>query len=225
MRAFAATLLVAACAPQHSSAPPPLQQPPPAIDQPARYQLTYYYVADEHDFDGLARDTTVEDPMCTKIADVSADFFRALTIEGTGRLHDGRIINYSGMCLCVSPCYYEVDHDHPYGVGVESRALAPFRSVAVDPDVIKIGERLYVPELDGVQMPGEPPWGGFVHDGCVVADDRGGHIRGRHIDFFATTRGSYLDLDGRLHLKEITVIPDHIKCRQPTGTGSTVGTY
>jgi 3D (Asp-Asp-Asp) domain-containing protein len=213
MRALAATLLVATCAEHHMATTTPATPTAAQPDAPLRYQLTYYYVADEHDFDGLDRDTTVEDPMCTKIANVSADFFRALTIEGTGRLADGRVINYSGLCLCVSPCYYEVDHEHPYGVGVEARPLAPFRSVAVDPEVIRIGESLYVPELDGVEMPGQPPWGGFVHDGCVIADDRGGHIRGRHIDFFATTRSSYLDLDGRLHLREITVIPDHAKCR------------
>ena len=218
MRALAATLFLATCAEHHISTPPTPTPPPPAPDQPPHYQLTYYYVADEHDFDGLARDTDIEDPMCTKIATVSADFFRAMTIEGTGRLADGRVINYSGLCLCVSPCYYEVDEDHPFGVGVESRALAPFRSVAVDPEIIKFGDRLYIPELDGVPMPGEPPWGGFVHDGCVTADDRGSHIKGRHIDFFATTHTAYVDLDQRLHLREITVIPDAPRCREASHT-------
>src|SRR5438132_1241600 len=74
-RALAATLLFATCAEHHISGPATPNPPPPPIDQPARYQLTYYYVADERDFDGLARDTEIEDPLCTKIATVSADFF------------------------------------------------------------------------------------------------------------------------------------------------------
>ena len=33
-------------------------------------------------------------------------------------------------------------------------------------------------------MPGRAPWGGFVHDGCVVADDTGGGIDGNRLDLF-----------------------------------------
>jgi hypothetical protein len=33
-------------------------------------------------------------------------------------------------------------------------------------------------------MPGRAPWGGYVHDGCVVADDTGGGIDGHQLDLF-----------------------------------------
>jgi hypothetical protein len=45
-------------------------------------------------------------------------------------------------------------------------------------------------------MPGRPPWGGFVHDGCLVADDTGGGIKGKQLDLFVGRKGNYLGLSG-----------------------------
>jgi hypothetical protein len=56
--------------------------------------------------------------------------------------------------------------------------------VAVDPKVIKLGSLLYIPLLEGRTMPGRAPWGGYVHDGCVTADDTGGGIEGHQLDLF-----------------------------------------
>jgi 3D (Asp-Asp-Asp) domain-containing protein len=107
-----------------------------------------------------------------------------------------------------------VDADHPWGVGVQNRALVPYRSVAVDSDVIAYGTALYVVEFDGVHMPGDAPWGDFVHDGCVSADDTGGSIIGMHIDFFAALRTSYYDLDARLGLNDVTLHEGGDRCAQ-----------
>jgi membrane-bound lytic murein transglycosylase len=105
-----------------------------------------------------------------------------------------------------------VDEEHPWGSGAGGRALEPFRSVAVDRDVIAIGTWLWVAELDGVAMPGDPPWGGFVHDGCVLAADTGGAIDGMQIDFFATLRAYYLIIDGELGLDEISLHEGGARC-------------
>ena len=43
-------------------------------------------------------------------------------------------------------------------------------------------------------MPGRAPWGGFVHDGCVIADDTGGAIRNRHLDLFVGRRAWFLGM-------------------------------
>jgi hypothetical protein len=55
---------------------------------------------------------------------------------------------------------------------------------------------LYVPLLEGRTMPGRAPWGGFVHDGCVVADDTGGHIGGNRLDLFVGRRAYFLGISG-----------------------------
>jgi predicted small secreted protein len=103
---------------------------PPAGDSRGSYQLTYYWVTTEDEFTGAA-DTTIYTPQCVALASVPAAFASSLRIEGTGRLADGRVINVTGTCMCMtSPCYREVDAQHPWGYGASNRALVPFRPVA-----------------------------------------------------------------------------------------------
>jgi 3D (Asp-Asp-Asp) domain-containing protein len=72
--------------------------------------------------------------------------------------------------------------NHPLGCGVRNHPLVPFRTIAVDPDTIPLDTVIYVPELRGriFQMNGRA----FVHDGYLFAGDRGGAIKGAHIDVF-----------------------------------------
>ena len=46
-------------------------------------------------------------------------------------------------------------------------------------------------------MPGRAPWGGYVHDGCVVADDTGGGIDGHQLDLFVGRHAYFLGLSGQ----------------------------
>ena len=71
---------------------------------------------------------------------------------------------------------------HALGCGVRNHALVPFRTIAVDPDVIPLESVIYVPELRGrtFVQGGET----FTHDGYLYAGDRGGAIHGNHIDVF-----------------------------------------
>jgi 3D (Asp-Asp-Asp) domain-containing protein len=173
------------------------------------YKLTYYYVTDEADYSG-DDDTNLYMPGCDLLSVVPAAFSRSVAIEGTGRLDDGRVINYTGSCNCpTSPCYKAVDAAHPWGSGAGNRALKPFRSVAIDRDVLTIGRKYYVEELDGVTMPGPD---GFVHDGCVSADDTGGGIDGKHIDFFSALKEYYRTLDGQLRLSTVTLHEGGARC-------------
>jgi 3D (Asp-Asp-Asp) domain-containing protein len=182
----------------------------PVGDSLGTFQLTYYWIAYEGDHPGPA-DTPLHDAACEVLATVSADFADAIALEGTGRLLDGRLLNVAGGCDC-APCYLEADQDHPWGYGVQNRALEPFRSIAVDRDVIEYGTGLYLPAIDGVAMPGDAPWGDFAHDGCVLAADTGGGIDGAHIDFFVGARGAYLTLDGELGLDELEVVDGGERC-------------
>jgi 3D (Asp-Asp-Asp) domain-containing protein len=150
----------------------------------------------------LASINTVQDQVtlyetgCKPIAEVSRDFASALALQGTGKLKDGRVLNIWGHCACGhSPCFKVTAAQ--WGTGGSGRQLQPFRTVAVDPKMIKIGSLLHVPFLEGRQMPGRAPWGGYIHDGCVVADDVGGGIKGTQLDLFVGRRGWFLGMSGR----------------------------
>jgi 3D (Asp-Asp-Asp) domain-containing protein len=199
------------------------QREDPGPRQLGRFTITFYYVIGE---DELARPPLVaandnrgsngndsgsdtelaaiaSDPVtlyaggghCEPIADVSKEFASQLAIQGTGKLHDGRVVNIWGACNCKhTPCFKVTEAQ--WGTAGSGKQLQPFRTVAVDPKVIKLGSLLYVPLLEGRTMPGRSPWGGYVHDGCVVADDTGGHISGNRIDLFVGRKGYFLGLSG-----------------------------
>src|SRR5688500_17014905 len=147
--------------------------------------------------------TLYEAKRCKPIAQVDRAFARQLDIQGTGKLADGRVVNTSGRCRCPnSPCFKQIKAT--WALGAAGRGgLAPFRSAAVDTRIIPLGSLLYVPELDGLRMPGKAPWGGYVHDGCIVADDRGGGIRGRELDLFVAKKSYSRALYTRSRLKKV----------------------
>ncbi|PKN44047.1 MAG: hypothetical protein CVU59_12670 [Deltaproteobacteria bacterium HGW-Deltaproteobacteria-17] len=163
---------------------------------------TYYYLAMESDYSG-ADDTTLYDANCAPIAQVPADFSDDVCIEGSGRLDDGRVINYARSCNCGRTCptggiicYAVLDAvEFPWGMGSASNPLEPLRSWAVDSSFIARGTLLYAEEFDGVTIPAVDGLGGFVHDGCFRADDVGGWINGNHFDFFAGTHDMWIALE------------------------------
>jgi 3D (Asp-Asp-Asp) domain-containing protein len=194
-------------------------EPPkePVTDEPkpiGQFSITFYYVIGEEEVvpktkapandNGAELAATASDPeqvtlydgdKCTPIADVTREFASQLAIQGTGKLRDGRVLNIWGHCKCDhTPCFRATANQ--WGTAGSGRPLQPFRTVAVDPKVVKLGSLLYVPLLEGRTMPGRAPWGGYVHDGCVVADDTGGHIDGNRLDLFVGRKGYFLGLSG-----------------------------
>jgi 3D (Asp-Asp-Asp) domain-containing protein len=115
-------------------------------------------------------------------------FAWSLRLEGSGLMKDGRIVNYTGKCpYGYGTCFEQLDvGEHPFGRGAGLRPLIPFKSVAVDPHLVPIGEPIYIPEFDGLVLPD-----GSIHDGCVRADDTGGGIKKRKMDFFVVTYGNF----------------------------------
>jgi 3D (Asp-Asp-Asp) domain-containing protein len=183
-------------------APPPIVRPLPEPGDPGaklgRYRLTYYWIARQPEADRGR--VALRDRRGRVIARVSRAFARRLRMQGTGVLTDGRVINIAGGCRKTRRCYTILGEGTPFGIGARGRALTPFRSVAAPPH-LRIGSVLYIPELDGREIPGG---GGEVHDGCVIADDRGGGIKGRQLDLFALGRGNYEAFHGR-DLVRVTV--------------------
>jgi 3D (Asp-Asp-Asp) domain-containing protein len=185
---------------------------PPELDQPlGRFKFTYYWVAQESKRG--PRKAELVDQKCRTIAKVSPRFKRRLMLEGSGRLRDGRLVNRAGRCKCGQTCFWVGGEDHKWGLGVAQRPLSPFRSIAVDTKLVDIGQVLYVRELDGLTMPGSGGEGGFVHDGCVIADDRGGGVKGKQLDFFAAQRAHYRGFFKRHKLTRVNVYEGGERCR------------
>jgi 3D (Asp-Asp-Asp) domain-containing protein len=132
-------------------------------------------------------------------------FAWSLRLEGSGLMKDGRIVNYTGKCpYGYGTCFEQLDvGEHPFGRGAGLRPLIPFKSVAVDPRLVPIGEPIYIPEFDGLVLPD-----GSIHDGCVRADDTGGGIKRRKMDFFVVTYGNFRFLLDEL--ENVTWITPHV---------------
>jgi len=193
-------------------------KPEPKLEEPkpiGQFSITFYYVIGEDEVAApkpIANDNrsgsntelaatmptnqvTLYSGKCERIADVSREFASQLAIQGTGKLNDGRVVNIWGACNCGhSPCFKVTSAQ--WGTAGNGAPLQPFRTVAADPKVIKPGTLLYVPLLEGRTMPGRSPWGGFVHDGCVVADDTGGGMSGNKLDLFVGRKAYFLGLSG-----------------------------
>ncbi|MFH1131384.1 MAG: 3D domain-containing protein [Pseudomonadota bacterium] len=183
--------------------------------------ITYYYLVLESDYSGTAN-TTLYNSSCSPIATVPASFSDAVCIEGSGQLKDGRVINYSSTCSCgrkcpignYTVCYSVLDKTkYPWGKGAANNALFPLRSVATDKNLIPTGTVLYAEQWDGVAIPTVGSLGGFVHDGCVRADDVGGMITGYHYDFFSGTNDMYKALEKTFSTKtNFTVYKNPGRC-------------
>jgi 3D (Asp-Asp-Asp) domain-containing protein len=172
------------------------------------FKYTFYWMADQSRHDDATRWQTLPDDVLDfqgvgllrghedvytregfLLGSFARSFVKELKMEGSGWLADGRVVNYAGRCRYgVGTCFEVMNPEtHPFGRGAHRRPLVPFRSVAVDRRLIPIGDTLYVPEFDGMPLPD----GGF-HDGCLRADDTGGAIKKRLIDFFVADMENFM---------------------------------
>ena len=205
----------------------PTPPPAPPEQPLGKFQMTFYFIIHEAEMDApraltgaAANDNAADvslaaigaplavtapapdlvplnDQACVPLAHVTRAFAAQVSMQGTGKLRDGRLVNVATRCQCGRPCFHIVPSHREWGTGGSGRSLVPFRSVAVDPAVVKMGSMLYIPALDGARMPGPRGVGGFVHDGCVVAVDTGGGIDGHQLDLFVGRRAYYKALARR----------------------------
>jgi 3D (Asp-Asp-Asp) domain-containing protein len=74
----------------------------------------------------------------------------------------------------------------PYGDGYANYILEPYRTIASDNTQIPLGTVVYVPKARGAQI--QLKSGRVItHDGYFFVGDRGGAIKGNHIDVFIGT--------------------------------------
>jgi len=159
-------------------------------DEIGKFVPTFYRILDEDSTEWPAEPATVGLDNCDGeyIASVSQTFKHHLDIEGSARLHGGQIVNVGGT-HDGERCWLEPS-TAPFGLGEDGNGLIPYRSLAVDPNVVKLGTILYIPALDGIRLPS-----GEVHDGLVIAHDTGSAIIGYRIDVFV---GFENDVDNSL---------------------------
>jgi 3D (Asp-Asp-Asp) domain-containing protein len=197
----------------------------PLVDD-QQWALRFYWLALEADYEEQVSPNVPKGGACAVPANRSVELYTpdglffgrvperyacSLKLEGSGLMRDGRVVNYTGSCkFGYGTCFEQLDvTDYPFGRGAGVRPLIPFKSVAVDPRVVRIGEPLYIPEFDGLVLPD-----GSIHDGCVRADDTGGGIKGRKLDFFVVTYGNFRALlDGLLGVTWITPHVEAPRCQ------------
>ena len=139
---------------------------------------SFYQIVNEADtvFDANAEIRIIRNRHADTLARVGATFYNRIMIEGCGKLRDGRIVTYDTRID--GEIRFKVT-EAPFGEGYASVPLVPYRTVAVDPEVIELGSILYVPAAVGVQL-----CNGSEHDGIFIAEDIGSAIRENRIDFF-----------------------------------------
>lgn len=152
------------------------------------FRTTWYWIENEKDYQ-----PKVLKPLISAngevLKQVPETFLKRILVEGTGRLNDGRVVNW------VSPGRFQIIdvRQAPFGFGSQQQPLVPLRTIAVDRQLIALGTVVYIPEFDGLEV-----GAGVRHDGCFVAGDVGSAIRGYHIDIFSPTYAQALDLMSRV---------------------------
>lgn len=162
------------------------------LGDPGTYKMTFYWLAYESEYANEPYQVDIYTRHGLPIGRFPRTFVFELKMEGSAILRDGRALNYDGRCRYgIGICFQTLDIlEHPLGKGGQGRPLEPFRSMAVDPHFVPLGTPLYIPELVGLRLPD-----GSLHDGCVRADDTGGNIKRRELDFFVESYAIYKFLD------------------------------
>ena len=119
--------------------------------------------------------------------------------------------------------------NHPMGCGTRRAPLMPFRTIAVDPAVIPMGQVIFVPQLRGLEFTLDGK--ALYHDGYLIAGDHGGAVEGRHIDVFTNEdtpleklfSGSSTDMFDAYPVASSNPMATALKDRQNEACGVAVG--
>ncbi len=153
-------------------------------------------------------------------------------MQGTVFIVNGQqppqVFNYAGVtrsrevdCAPIYPKHPAISRTRftaavgPYGDGVRSMILVPFRSFAVDRRRIPYGSVIYVPAARSAALT-LPSGQRAQHDGYFYAADRGGAIKGNHVDVFigAAARNPFAFVRSRSRPTFKAYLVDHAAARQ-----------
>jgi len=141
---------------------------PPTGKYLGKFKVTYYWVAEEKDYP-QGTSVALYDTKGNLIGRFSRAFVKAFRNESAGRLKDGRCISYLKRQNRVQVV------EKFLGCGY---TLTELKSVAVDPRIVPLGSRLFIPQAGGVVINGRRLTGIFY------AHDIGSAIQGKRIDIF-----------------------------------------
>ena len=140
-----------------------------------RFKTTFYWVVEEEDYPS-GRAVPLYDKKGNLVGRFSRAFVKAFKIEAAARLKDGRCISYLKKANRV-----KVGERF---LGYGGHMLTELKSIAVDPRVIPLGARVYIPQAENVVVNGRH------HSGIFYAHDIGSAVKGKHIDVFVGDRGN-----------------------------------
>ncbi|KAI8365177.1 uncharacterized protein BYT42DRAFT_523422 [Radiomyces spectabilis] len=154
--------------------------------------LTQYWIPKQGDEDMLnggkkvelsgAKTMPLKDRDGKVIAKVSKSTYEKFRMEGTGLLENGVMVNLDSG----ENTFLKVDRKkNPFGVGAgDNTGLVPWVSVASND--VRRGTKLYIKDLDGVELPN-----GKKHNGCVRVDDESWSFDRCQLDFFVLQYSAY----------------------------------
>lgn len=134
-----------------------------------KFKVTFYWMVEEDNYPGK-KTQPLYSADGRLLGRFTPEFVKDFKMESCALLSDGRIISYlkkANRCIEV---------DAPIGLG---HTLVEMKSIAVDPAVIPLGSRVYIPEAVGTVLPD-----GGVHNGIFYAHDIGSAIKGQRIDVY-----------------------------------------
>lgn len=157
-----------------------------------KFKVSFYWMVKEEDYKGK-RSIPLYLDNGKLLGYFPANFVKDLKIESCAKLKDGRIISYLKKKNRVKIV------DKPLGYGFK---LTPLKSIAVDPEFIKLGSLLYIPNIFGLKINGKES-----HNGLFYAHDIGSKIKGRKIDIFLGYKENHhsFKLAGIKHGTEVDV--------------------
>lgn len=132
-----------------------------------KFKVTFYWIVREKDYPG-PKSTPLYLENGSILGYFPATFIADFKKEACAELKDGKLISYLKKINKV-----RIVREF---LGFNGYTISPLKSVAVDPEVIPLGSKLYIPALTKLSE--------RQHNGIVYAHDIGSMIAGNSIDIF-----------------------------------------